>query len=284
VKTEVIDFESHSLGDNIAWSPYCYEYHRITGSNIVVKSKWAELFEDIEGKVRFVPHQTVSPEASDVRTIKFFLNKETPIQKQICDQLDMPFKEIRPTIIKSNLEKYNKPKNKYVCIGVQSTMQCKYWKELGWIKVVKFLKGLGYKVLCIDKNYSFGVEGSFNIMPKGAKNETGNYPIAHRVNQIKDCEFFIGLSSGLSWLAWALGKKVVMISGSTKSINEFKTNCFRVQNESVCHGCLNDESLGVLYEPPWDYCPKNKKLECYKKISFEMVKEKIIKCINTKQN
>jgi autotransporter strand-loop-strand O-heptosyltransferase len=282
--TELIEFVSQSLGDNIAWSPYGYEYHKVTGNNIVVKTRWAELFEDIGDKVRFISNQTLSPEASNSRKINFFLNKEKPIQKQICDQLNIPFKEIKPTIIENNLEKYNKPKSKYVCISVQSTVQCKYWKESGWIKVVKFLKGIGYKVLCIDKDYSFGIEGRRNIMPKGAKDETGNYPIGHRVNQIRDCEFFIGLSSGLSWLAWALGKKVVLISGSTKAINEFRSNCFRVQNKSVCHGCLNDESLGSLYDPPWDYCPKDKNWECYKKISFEMVKDQIIKCINTKQN
>ena len=208
----------------------------------MVKTKWAELFEDVEDKVRFVSHQTALPEVRDVKSIKFFLNKEKPIQKQICDQLNIPFREIIPTI-KSNSEKYSKPKNKYVCIGVQSTVQCKYWNESGWIKVVKFLKGLGYKVLCIDKDYSFGVEGSWNVMPKGAKNETGNYPITHRVNQIKGCEFFIGLSSGLSWLAWALNKKVVLISGSTKSINEFKSNCFKCS--IFINGCIPLLNNGV---------------------------------------
>jgi ADP-heptose:LPS heptosyltransferase len=39
---------------------------------------------------------------------------------------------------------------------------------------------------------------------------------------LQHCEFFIGVSSGLSWLAWACGKKVVMISGITKKENEFK--------------------------------------------------------------
>jgi hypothetical protein len=29
----------------------------------------------------------------------------------------------------------------------------------------------------------------------------------------------------------------------------------------------------------WMYCPRNKNFECSKKISFEMVKQKIDKCI-----
>ena len=118
-----------------------------------------------------------------------------------------------------------------------------------------------------------------NLIPKKAINETGNFPIQKRIKQIIGCDFFIGLSSGLSWLAWALGKKVIMISGSTDKVNEF--DCFRVQNESVCHGCLNDEDLssfeGIFRD--WAYCPRNKKLECRTKISFDMVKKQITKCI-----
>ena len=321
--TEIIEFIAQSLGDNIAWSPYCYEYHKVTGNNVVVKTRWAELFEDIGDKVKFVPCQSIEqakkgeaienglpevlgkgtsgefdtdwrdqirqanlPEISNLKKINFDLNREKPIQKQICDQLHIEYKEIKPTILENDLGEYSIPKKKYVCIAVQSTNQCKLWKESGWDKVVRLLKKMGYKVLCIDQWNTYGNPDldMWNTMPKHAIDETGPWPIQKRVKQIAGCDFFIGLSSGLSWLAWGLGKKVVMISGATKEINEFKSNCFRVQNKSVCHGCLNDESLGNLYEPPWDYCPKNKKMECYKKISFEMVKEQIIKCINTKQS
>ena len=312
--TEIIEFVSQSLGDNIAWSPYCHEYHKVTGNNVVVKTRWAELFDDIDDSVKFVPSQSIAqynegipianglpkvlgednrdwrdeirqaslPEISNLRKVYFYLNKEKPIQKQICDQLHIEYKEIKPTILENDLGEYSVPKKKYVCIAVQSTNQCKLWKESGWDKVVRLLKKMGYKVLCIDQWNTYGNPDldMWNTMPKHAVDETGPWPIQKRVKQIAGCDFFIGLSSGLSWLAWALGKKVVLISGATKEINEFKSNCFRVQNKSVCHGCLNDNSLGHLYEPSWDYCPKNKKMECYKKISFEMVREQIIKLKN----
>ena len=317
--TEIIEFVSQALGDNIAWSPYCYEYHKVTGNNIVVKTRWAELFDDIGDKVKFVPCQTVEqatrgeaienglpevlgkgtsgefdtdwrdqikqanlPEIKNLRKINFYLNKNKPIQKQICEQLHIEYKEIIPTISENNLEGYATPKRKYVCIAVQSTNQCKIWKESGWDKVVRLLKKMGYKVLCIDRWSTFGSSdrNMWNNIPKHAINETGDYPIQKRIKQIIGCDFFIGLSSGLSWLAWGLNKKVVMISGATKEINEFEINCFRAQNKSVCHGCLNDESFGSLYQPLWEYCPKNKKWECSKKISFEMVKEQIIRLKN----
>ena len=316
--TDLIEFISQSLGDNIAWSPYCYEYHKITGRKVVVKTRWAELFDDIEDKVRFYPCQSVGqfnegkshpngipkvlgldPTAQhevdwrpqivksgmghidNLKKVFFYLNRQTPIQKQICEQLRIPFKQIVPTISSKKTEGYSAPKSKYVCISVQSTSKCKLWTESGWDKVVRFLKTKGYKVLCIDENESWGIENDFNFIPKKAVNETGYFPIQKRIKQIMGCEFFIGLSSGLSWLAWALGKKVVMITGSTLELNEF--DCFRVQNKSVCHGCLNDEDLDSFAEIQynWAYCPRGKKFECRTKISFDMVKEKILEVIKS---
>jgi autotransporter strand-loop-strand O-heptosyltransferase len=56
---------------------------------------------------------------------------------------------------------------------------------------------------------------------------------------LKNAEFFIGLSSGLSWLAWSMRTPVVMISGVTHPINEFTTP-YRVINYHACNSCWND--------------------------------------------
>ena len=87
----------------------------------------------------------------------------------------------------------------------------KYWNNSsGWQKVVRYLKKMNYDVYAIDKDEIYGTNEKWNKIPDGAINETGNYPIEYRIQQIKNCSFFIGLSSGLSWLAWALNKKVIM--------------------------------------------------------------------------
>jgi hypothetical protein len=44
---------------------------------------------------------------------------------------------------------------------------------------------------------------------KNIINKTGKFPIEHRINELKWCEFFIGVGSGLSWLAWSIGKKLL---------------------------------------------------------------------------
>src|SRR5260370_40322124 len=51
--------------------------------------------------------------------------------------------------------------------------------------------------------------------------------------------FFIGLGSGLSWLAWAAGTPVVMISGFSHPSTEFRTP-YRVINFHSCNTCFND--------------------------------------------
>ena len=112
-----------------------------------------------------------------------------------------------------------------------------------------------------------------NFIPKNAIDKTGDISLSERMSQIDGCEFFIGLGSGLSWLAWALNKPVVLISGFSEPISEFN-NPLRVFNPSVCNGCWND--LSVAFDPSnWNWCPRKKDFECSKEISFEMVKEKI---------
>ena len=103
---------------------------------------------------------------------------------------------------------------------------------------------------------------------------TGNFPIEDRIVDINHCEFFIGTSSGLSWIAHAVGKPVVMISGFTKPWNEFTTNVERIHNDNVCNGCWNTHQFD---NQNWKWCPEEKDFECSKEISFEMVKDSIDK-------
>ena len=128
----------------------------------------------------------------------------------------------------------------YVCIAVQSTTQAKYWNNPeGWHEVVRFLKEAGYRVVCIDRSPTHGGGLVWNHIPNGAEDETGDHPLAERARWLKHAEFFVGLSSGLSWLAWSVGTPVVMISGFTHPVNEFATP-YRVVNYHACNSCWND--------------------------------------------
>lgn len=167
-----------------------------------------------------------------------------------------------------------KIREKYVCIAAQSSSQAKYWNNpSGWYEVVKFLKENGYRVFCIDKERVHGSGLVWNHIPWGAEDFTGALPLQERINLIKDADFFIGLSSGLSWLAWGCKVPVVMISGFTHPTNEFATP-YRVINYHTCHSCWNDMRIDFdHFDFLW--CPRHKgtdrHFECTKLISAEQV-------------
>ena len=286
-----IVFGSASLGDSIAWAPYCVEYKKQFGfDEVVVCSDWNSILKPAYPELTFVERNEVVHNITRRHTIDFaglvlkeeemFDNprplkdyKECSVQEQASNCLGLEHKEIKPRIhIPNKPKKYPK---KYVCIAIQSTAQAKYWNlDGGWDKIVSYLSKLGYQTICIDKYSSFGVEGSFNNIPPGAFNMTGEFPIEDRIVDISHCEFFIGTSSGLSWIAHAVGKPVVMVSGFTKPWNEFTTNIERVHNDNVCNGCWHKHKFDM---GDWMWCPENKDFECTKQISFKMVKESIDK-------
>ena len=164
----------------------------------------------------------------------------------------------------------------YVCIAVQSAMTVKAWlNPTGWDEVVDYLKSLGYRVLCIDKNSEQTDHGITLKMPEGAEDFTGDIPLLERVNLLAYADFFIGLGSGLSWLAWATNIPVILISGITASWCEFDTP-YRIINRLVCNSCHNDTTLQW---PQFELCPYHKNTprayECSRSISARQVIEVI---------
>lgn len=155
----------------------------------------------------------------------------------------------------------------YVCIAVQASSNRKAWLYPGgWDVVVDYLKALGYRVFCIDKrdeetNFGFTIH-----KPDGAEDFTGDLPIMERANMLYHAQFFIGLSSGLAWLADAVGCPVVMIAGFSQDWAEFYTP-YRVANRLTCNGCFNDLRVKFIGK---DICPKHsgtpRELECQKRI------------------
>ena len=143
-----------------------------------------------------------------------------------------------------------------------STFQCKYWLYRGgWQTVIEYLKSKGYKVIVISKEKT-------NL--KGIINKT-NRPMDETINTIQHADLFMGVSSGPSWLAWALDTPVVLVSGYSAKWGEFQDNCARiVPPEHLCHGCFNDRDA-TLDRGNWNWCPRSKNFECSTGITPEMV-------------
>jgi autotransporter strand-loop-strand O-heptosyltransferase len=162
----------------------------------------------------------------------------------------------------------------YVVIACQSTTQSKYWNNPnGWRSVIAFLKAQGLRVICIDQKPMHGFGIVWNHIPHGAEDFTGDRPLAERVQFMRHARAFIGLSSGLSWLAWATGVPVLMISGFTHPTNEFFTP-YRVINYHACNSCWNDVRHRFDHKD-FLWCPRNantpRQFECTRLITAENV-------------
>ena len=96
--------------------------------------------------------------------------------------------------------------------------------------------------------------------------------IEEAIAWLYNCEFYIGLSSGVSWLAHSLGKEVIMIAGFTEPYNEF--TCRRVINYNACHGCWHNH---LFDKGDWKWCPEHKNtdrhFECMKTIKLKDIIE-----------
>jgi autotransporter strand-loop-strand O-heptosyltransferase len=284
-KVKIIN-ESGSLGDFLAWTPVVARYADEKNVSVDYYTPHKDLLKSSYKNINFYNYaETNLVKYDDIISIGCFdqLNwQETSLQEVASMLLNLDHKEVKCKM-PIDYKKQRPMKEKYVCIGVQSTSQCKYWNNAdGWNKVVKYLNYLGYKVVCIDKNSHFGIAGHMNSIPKGAIDNTGDKPLMERINYLMHCEFFIGLSSGLSWLAWACDKPVVMISGFTNPKLEF-TNPYRIHNSKVCNSCWNDPEV-KFDKNNWLWCPKNKDFECSKQITFESVKQYIDNCIEDLSN
>ena len=104
-----------------------------------------------------------------------------------------------------------------------------------------------------------------------------SHPIQDRARYLKHCAFFVGLSSGLSWLAWGAGIPVVLISGFTHPTNEFDTP-YRVINYHACNSCWNDVRVRFDHKD-FLWCPRHKdtprQFECTRLITVDQVKAAI---------
>ncbi len=242
-----------TLGDMIAWFPYADEFRQKHGCNLycTMHENMAEIFAPSYPDIHFLKPDDERPDFYATYYMGLFANEEnacyqpidhrlTGLQKCIPIMLGLEDVEVRPRL---KLPSERIIKEPYVCIAVQTTSYAKYWNNpTGWDETVDYLKKKGYRVLCIDKYRSLTCSDIVKNMPEGAEDFTGDKPLQERIDLLAHADFFIGLSSGLSWLAWAVGIPVVMIAGFTYPYEEFHTP-YRVINYHVCTGCWNDVNL-----------------------------------------
>ena len=283
----IVHFPVGTIGDTLGWFPYAARFQKNHGCRLTcaMADRLIPLFSKAYPKIRFVTHEEVDSTRfyATYNMGLFFTDKD--YVRQPCDFrlvglhraaayiLGVDPEEEPPSIV---LDDDSRPIDEpYVCIGVQSTTQAKYWNNpAGWREIVKFLKEAGYRVICIDQRPAHGHGLIWNHLPHGCEDETGDRPLQERARWLRHADFFIGLSSGLSWLAWAAGCPVVMISGFTHPTNEFATK-HRVINYHACNSCWNDPAVQFDHKD-FLWCPRHagtpRQFECTRLITVEAVK------------
>jgi len=283
----LIQFLVGRLGDVLGWFPYAVKFKERHGCRLTcaMDETLIGLIRGAYPDITFVTHAEVRPERYYATyNIGLFFDdndfihqpcdfRQVGLHRTAAHILGVDPAEARPRVA---LADDSRPiPEPYVCVAVQSSMQSKYWNNpAGWREIVGFLVASGYRVICIDQKPTHGHGLVWNHIPHGAEDETGDRPIEERARWLRHAEFFVGLSSGLAWLAWAVGTPVVMISGFTLPLNEFATP-YRVINYHVCNGCWNDVRHRFDHSD-FLWCPRHKdtprQFECTRLITTDQVK------------
>lgn len=288
----LINMDSKAIGDTIAWFPYLEEFRKKHNCKLIASTFWNKFFRSSYPSIEFVEPGTKVDNLYAQYVISYQFDwdadispappKSVPLQKVATNILGLDFEEIKPRIevpkkdylwegFRKDMEKFG---GKYVCISEHSTAMCKYWnnQEEGWQSLVDYLKQLGYSVVVVGN----GASHLKNVFKRTNLNS-----IEKTLCYIAYSDLFIGLSAGLTWVAWAVNTPTIMISGCTPKYNEFvgeEGKNIRIINEDVCHGCMNDPDY-VFDKGDWHWCPAGKNFECTRKITAKMISQAIDKII-----
>jgi autotransporter strand-loop-strand O-heptosyltransferase len=275
-----VQFDSSSLGDTLAWMGQMEQFKKWHGiKKLLVRTHKNWLFDQDWYQQRGIYLTANWKETAEVEMNVgvYYSEEETwkrnehkydwrhvTLAKIATDRLGIDYSEQRPRLAPEFLEP-EVDKAFRIVIATQSTAQAKYWNHpTGWQDLVNHWTQRGYMVDHASKEGT-NLEG-IKQLPES---------LEEVAKAIRRAELFIGISSGLSWFAWALGAKVVIISGFTDPYVEFRDAIY-VNNHQVCHGCWGNHTFD---RGDWNWCPvwkgTGRQFECTKTITAADVIKKI---------
>lgn len=272
----LLHLDSFCLGDTICFSSYLHsflEFHK--PKKLIISTFFSELFESWDEKVYFInSNRSENIEIDKLINVGYNKNNlEHTLNGMFYAAKDTMFlpqetKNFKPPVKKINTKSF---KDK-ITIGPESIKKIARWDyENGWQQVIDYLVKNNFIVYNVSYEKKLFLQNVYNL---------NNFELNVALNHIVQSRLFIGLSSGLSWLAWAYNIPVVMISNFTKKHNEF--DCFRVEYPYACNGCFN------IFMDIKSSCPlflnTPRENECHKKITPSMVIDKINEALSVTKN
>lgn len=280
-KRVMICFDTEALGDTLAWIPYCDEFQRKHKCQVFVSTFKNFLFEQEYPNLTFVEPSVVVENLYAKYNLGWYYDSDKepilpntiPLQQTATNILGLEFKEIKPRVaFDFDLTKKKFDSNKCITIAPDSTAGCKEWSLENWQEVVDYYVKRGYDVINVSLNSKYKLNNVSTYTDSS---------LDFTMNLIRFSDIFVGLSSGLSWLSYALGTHVVMIANFTERNHEFQNGVSRLTNNNVCNSCWNNKNF-KFDRSDWGWCPiwkgYDKQFECQKGITPKSV----IKAIDLK--
>ena len=278
-----IAIESKALGDNLAWMPYIEEFRKKHKCSVICSTFWNQLFKNTYPEIEFVLPGTPIHNIYAMYSLGWFIKDDSfdpdrnptdfklgPLQKTASDILGLEYREIRPKLALPVARKLTKK----IGLGIHSTAQAKYWNNpTGWQEVTDWLIENGYEPVILSREED-GYMGNRN--PVGATQLVPGQ-LEEVIEELLECQAFVGISSGLTWLAWATGTPAIQVSGFTEPFNEPNDGIIKIAAPAgACSGCANR----LRFDPgDWNWCPDQKgtarQFECSKLITADQVIAKL---------
>lgn len=228
-KVVFIKSDSSALGDTLAWLAYFEEFRKQRKCTVICSTFFNKLFQKQYPNLLFAePNTNIenvyvqyyvganvkenNPTYSPGRSI------DRPLQKVACDILGLEYKELRPDLgVPEDVVKQKK-----VTLSQYASSEAKGWHaEGGWQKIVDLFNSYGFEVCVISKEPT---------TLQNVTDRTGAISLEDRVKDIATAQYHVGVSSGLSWLAWAAKTHTFLISDHTPPYHEFQLDVTRLYN------------------------------------------------------
>ena len=110
-----------------------------------------------------------------------------------------------------------------------------------------------------------------NTHPKGVK-QLPKGTLNQVITAIQESVAFIGIGSGLSWIAWGTETPVILISGFSDAYTEPNVYARITAPEGKCGNCFNKHRLDPS---DWMWCPEKRNFECTREISAQTIIESL---------
>ena len=228
-KVVFIKMDAFALGDSIAWIPYVEEFRLKHDCKVICSTFHNHLFVEAYPEIMFVMPNTYIANvysqyyigAGNDGNLKYspIITNRNPLQAVASLSLGLMWGEIRPNLREAYKYRMRPIVDKYITLSEFGSHIEKHWQEVdGWQQVVDFLNDKGYKVVVISKEKT----NLQNVV------DMSGIDMDLTITYLMHAEMHMGVSSGLSWLAWGLKTPVLMVSDVTPSFHEFYSGSFRI--------------------------------------------------------